>query len=73
MPNITPDPRTGIGYWSIDEITTSLKTGETPEFDVLGGAMAEIVRNTARLTDDDRKAIAMYLKALPPKTFDANR
>jgi mono/diheme cytochrome c family protein len=71
-PNITPDAKTGIGNWSIDEIATSLKTGETPEFDFLGGSMAEIVRNTARLTDDDRRAIATYLKALPPKTFDKN-
>lgn len=71
-PNITPNAKTGIGYWSIDEIATSLKTGETPDFDFLGGSMAEIVRNTARLTDDDRRAIAAYLKALPPKGFDKN-
>ena len=32
--------------------------------------MAEIVRNTARLTDDDRRAIAAYLKSLPAKHFD---
>ena len=71
-PNITPDPKTGIGNWSIDEIAASLKTGETPDFDVLGGTMAEIVRNTARLTDDDRRAIAAYLKSLPPKSFGKN-
>ena len=71
-PNITPDTKTGIGNWSIDEIAASLKTGETPDFDVLGGAMAEIVRNTARLTDDDRRAIAAYLKSLPPKSFGKN-
>ena len=41
-PNITPDTKTGIGNWSIEEIATSLKTGETPDFDVLGGTMAEI-------------------------------
>jgi len=71
-PNITPDAKTGIGYWSIEEIATSLKTGETPDFDVLGGPMTEIVRNTARLTDDDRRAIAAYLKVLPAKAFDKN-
>jgi len=71
-PNITPDPKTGIGGWSIDDIATALKTGETPDFDFLGGSMAEIVRNTARLTDDDRRAIAGYLKALPPKILYKN-
>ncbi len=70
-PNITPD-KTGIGNWSVDDIVTALETGGTPDFDVLGGSMAEIVRNTARLTDDDRRAIAIYLKSLPPKRFDKN-
>ena len=65
-PNITPDPQTGIGSWSEQEIVTLLKEGQTPEFDFVGGAMAEIVRNTARLDDDDRRAIAVYLKSLPP-------
>jgi mono/diheme cytochrome c family protein len=28
--------------------------------------MAEVVKNTSQLTDDDRAAIAAYLKAIPP-------
>jgi mono/diheme cytochrome c family protein len=65
-PNITPDPETGIGKWSEDEIVTLLKDGQTPDVDFVGGAMAEIVKNTARLTNADRRAIAVYLKSLPP-------
>jgi mono/diheme cytochrome c family protein len=65
-PNITPDPETGIGKWSEDEIVTLLKDGQTPDVDFVGGAMAEVVKNTARLTDADRRAIAAYLKSLPP-------
>lgn len=72
-PDITPDPQHGIGKWSEDDIVKALKDGETPDFDVLGGAMAEIVRNTARLTDDDRRAIAAYLKTVPPKARETNR
>lgn len=72
-PNITPDRETGIGGWSEDEIAEALKTGETPDFELLGGAMAEVVRATARLTDADRMAIAAYLKSLPPKVFDKKR
>jgi mono/diheme cytochrome c family protein len=71
-PNITPDAKTGIGDWREDDIATALKDGETPDFDLLGGAMAEIVRNTARLTEDDRRAIAAYLKTIPPKVFTKN-
>lgn len=66
-PDITPDPKRGIGHWSEDDITKALKDGETPDFDFLGGAMGEIVRNTARLTDEDRRAIAAYLKTVPAK------
>jgi len=64
-PNITPDPETGIGTWSEDDIIALLKDGQTPEFDFVGGAMAEIVKNTTRLTDADRRAIAVYLRTLP--------
>jgi mono/diheme cytochrome c family protein len=68
-PNITPDPKTGIGGWSEGDILALLKDGMTPDSDFVGGAMAEIVRNTARLTDDDRRAIAAYLKTVPAKVF----
>ena len=65
VPNITPDRETGIGKWSQQDIINLLKDGQTPEFDFVGGAMAEIVRNTSRLDDADRRAIAAYLKSLP--------
>jgi mono/diheme cytochrome c family protein len=66
VPNITPDPQTGIGDWTEEDIATLLKTGQTPEFDFVGGAMGEVVRNTSRLDDEDRRAIAVYLKSVPP-------
>jgi mono/diheme cytochrome c family protein len=66
VPNITPDLETGIGKWSEDDIVALLQDGQTPEFDFVGGAMAEIVKNTSRLTDADRRAIAVYLRTLPP-------
>jgi mono/diheme cytochrome c family protein len=71
-PNITPDVKTGIGDWSEDDIASLLKDGGTPDGDFIGGAMAEIVRNTARFTENDRAAIAAYLKTIPPKVFNKN-
>ena len=41
-----------------------LKDGQKPDFDFVGGAMGEIVDDTAKLNDDDRRAIAVYLKSL---------
>lgn len=65
IPNITPSDD-GIGSWSVSDIAYYLESGFTPEFDSVGGAMVEVQRNMARLTPEDREAIATYLKAVPP-------
>jgi mono/diheme cytochrome c family protein len=64
VPNITQDPG-GLGKWSKDDIAELLKTGFTPEFDSVGGAMTAVVRNTSQLSDADRAAMATYIKSLP--------
>jgi mono/diheme cytochrome c family protein len=66
VPNITPGEG-GIGSWSQSEIVTLLESGVTPEFDSVGGQMAEVQRNMARLSADDRAAMAAYLKAVPAR------
>jgi len=66
VPNITPDPKSGIGNWSEDDIVQVLTDGRTPVFDEVAGSMAEVVRNTARLTPEDRRAIAAYLQTVSP-------
>jgi mono/diheme cytochrome c family protein len=66
VPNITPDERTGIGSWSEADIVEVLSSGLKPDGDVIGGAMGEVVQGTSKLSPDDLKAIATYLKALPP-------
>ena len=66
IPNKTPDPATGIGGWSEDDLVTMFETGFTPEFDSVGGSMTAVQQNLARLSHDDLVAIAQYLKSLPP-------
>lgn len=61
IPNITP----AEFFWSEDEIAEYLSSGFTPEFDTAGGHMVDVIENTARLSDEDRLAIAAYLKAVP--------
>lgn len=61
VPGITPSE---LG-WSAGDIAAYLKSGFTPEFDVVGGEMFEVVQNMSKLTDEDRAAIAAYLVALP--------
>lgn len=64
VPNITPSG--DFSSWTEADIATLLETGFTPDFDSVGGQMALVVRNTARLPAADREAIAAYLKAVKP-------
>jgi mono/diheme cytochrome c family protein len=66
VPNITPHPD-GLGGWSQKDIEYLLETGFTPEYDSVGSTMADVVANTAKLTQHDRAAIAAYLRSLPPR------
>lgn len=69
VPNITPDPDTGIGKWAVDEIAEYLGTGNRPDGDVAGGLMGEVIDGTLAgykdMTKADRVAIAQYLKSIP--------
>lgn len=68
VPNITPHPGDGIGEWSEADIAFFLQIGVMPDGDVAGGAMEDVIREgTGHLTDEDRKAIAAYLKSLPER------
>jgi mono/diheme cytochrome c family protein len=64
VPNISPSG--DFASWTEADIVNLLETGFTPEFDSVGGQMALVVKNTARLPAEDRQAIAAYLKAVPP-------
>lgn len=64
-PNITPHD-SGIGKWSVAEIEDLLDSGVTPTGDYVGSGMADVVKGTGKLSPEDRHAIAVYLKSLPP-------
>ncbi|NPU12463.1 c-type cytochrome [Bradyrhizobium sp. 83002] len=63
VPNIT---QKGLSDWSESDISYFLETGQLPDGDSAGGSMARVIRNTSQLTPEDRKAMAVYLKSLPP-------
>jgi mono/diheme cytochrome c family protein len=66
VPNITPDPGTGIGKWDKDDVVELLKTGTTPEQSKVKGAMRETIQDALKyLHDEDLEAIAEYLFAQP--------
>ena len=61
VPNITP----GKLAWPADDIFAFLTTGFTPDFDVVGGPMAHVVANFARLPEADVRSVVAYLQAVP--------
>jgi mono/diheme cytochrome c family protein len=61
IPSIT---QANLDIWSVKDIETLLATGEKPNGDTIGNPMAEVVKNTAQLSAEDRHAIALYVKSL---------
>jgi len=71
VPNITPDPGTGIGKWEKGDVVELLKTGTTPEQSKVKGAMRETIQDGLKyLSDADLEAIADYLFAQPSIVHD---
>ncbi|WP_349295013.1 cytochrome c (plasmid) [Thioclava sp. 'Guangxiensis'] len=61
-PDITADPRLGVGGWSEDEIIAYLKTGHNA-YDTASGPMAEeVALSSSKWSDSDLASVAAYLK-----------
>jgi mono/diheme cytochrome c family protein len=66
-PSLTSNREAGLGDWKIEDIAKLLQVGVSHRGTVYG-PMAEVVYNSLQyLTDDDARAMAVYLKALPQK------
>ena len=69
-PNITPDPKTGIGEWSEGEMITLVRTGFLPNFDNVQGLMALVIEGIPEggykdMSDADVQAVAQYFRSVP--------
>lgn len=60
--NITP---TGIGKWSDGEFFRALRVGKRPDGSTINRLMPW--RLTSLMTDDEIKALLLYLRSVPPK------
>src|SRR5579863_6713618 len=63
-PNLTPDPETGLGKWTREEIVAAITAGKRPDGRVLAPIMPWA--HFAHLTKEDQAAIVAYLQSLPP-------
>jgi len=64
VPNITPDPDTGIGRWSDAEIAAAIRDGRRPDGTLIGPVMP--IAFYRGLSDHDLMAMVAYLRAVPP-------
>jgi mono/diheme cytochrome c family protein len=62
--NITPDPKTGIGSWTDDQIITAIRLGRRPNGERLLPVHPFTVFNG--MAEGDLKAVTVYLRSLPP-------
>lgn len=66
-PSLTSNREAGLGEWEIKDIMDLLQTGISQRATVYG-PMAEVTYNSLQhLSDDDIRAMAVYLKSLPDK------
>jgi hypothetical protein len=60
--NLTPDPATGIGRWTDDQITAAILRGVAAD----GHTLCEQMPRAADMSAGDVAAIVTYLRSLPP-------
>ncbi|MGF6806131.1 mono/diheme cytochrome c family protein [Paraburkholderia sp. Clong3] len=72
-PSLTSNKEAGLGDWSIDDIVDLLHSGVSRRGAVYG-PMAEVVYDSFQyLSEDDVRAVAVYLKALPARSGEAQQ
>jgi mono/diheme cytochrome c family protein len=63
VPNIT---QAALKDWSVEDFVALLEFGDKPSGPPVVGSMVPVIRNTSQLSSEDRLAMAVYLKSLPP-------
>src|SRR3954452_4618610 len=64
-PNITPDPVSGIGAWSRDDLFRYLRHGKAPGKDQASGPMAPVITALSAVSDTDVYALIGWLARQP--------
>jgi len=66
-PSLTSDKELGIGDWSVQDLADFMKKGVSSKGAVYGPMSSVVHESLQYLSDDDVRAMAVYLKALPQK------
>ena len=63
--NLTGNAHAGLGKWSHDDLARFLTTGRNKYATAAGSMQEKVTLSTSHMTEEDRAAIATYLKSLP--------
>jgi mono/diheme cytochrome c family protein len=64
--NLTPDPETGLGKYSAEQIKQALRTGRRLDGKVMAVPMSLFIPHLSGLSEEDMGALVAYLKSVPP-------
>jgi len=65
-PNLTPDPDTGLGSWSDDDVARAITTGVDDE----GATLCNAMPRFGSIGADDLASLVAYLRSLPAVAHD---
>ena len=62
--NLTPDPETGLGRWTDDQVIAAIRLGRRPD----GGRLVPVhpFPTFNGMAEEDLRAVVAYLRSLPP-------
>ena len=71
-PDLSTQAHGGLEGWSADDIVALLKTGQSAKGAAFGPMADVVMQSTQHMREDDLRAIATYLRSLPPRPAPAN-
>jgi mono/diheme cytochrome c family protein len=71
-PSLASASEAGVADWPLEQIEQLLATGTSPRSTVLGPMAEVVLHSTQYLDPGDIRAMAVYLKALPPTPADTD-
>jgi hypothetical protein len=63
--NITSDPETGIGTWSLEDVKKSMRALTRPDGSIIQGPMQFYLAGWSKMDDADLTSVATYVKGIP--------
>jgi cytochrome c553 len=66
MRNLTPDPETGLGKYSADQIKQAIRTGHRLDGKPMAPPMSMFIPHFSGIADEDLDALVAFIKSIPP-------